>query len=101
MKLSVSKRTEEKKSGLVQLRHSGDIPAVIYKPGQPSEKITIKGPEFAAIIRGLKKGYLPTAIFEIELDGKKCRAIVKDIQYHPTTYRILHLDFQGFQQIGQ
>jgi large subunit ribosomal protein L25 len=94
MKLNVSKRAGENKSELTKLRYEGDIPAVVYKPGQPSEKVTVKGSDFAAVIRGLKKGYLPTTIFEMEVDGKSRRAIVKDIQYHPTTYRILHLDFQ-------
>ncbi|NGX50339.1 MAG: 50S ribosomal protein L25 [Chlamydiae bacterium] len=94
MKLNVSKRAGKSKSELTQLRFKGDIPAVVYKMGQPSEKLTVKGSEFAAVIRGLKKGYLPTTIFEIEIDGKECPSIVKGIQYHPTTYRTLHLDFQ-------
>eukprot|EP01066_Platyproteum_vivax_P009852 Platyproteum_vivax@DN4366_c0_g1_i2.p2 len=101
MKLNVSKRAGGKKSELTQLRYAKDIPAVFYKPGQPSEKITINGSEFAAIIRSLKKGYLPTTIFEMELDGKKSRTIVKDIQYHPTTYCILHLDFQVLEDKTQ
>jgi len=93
MKLKVSKRAGEKKSELTQLRFKGDIPAVVYSLGKPSEKITIDGSEFGAVIRGLKRGFLPTSVFEMEIDGEKSRAIVKDIQYHPTTYRILHLDF--------
>lgn len=94
MKLKVSKRAGEKKSELTELRHAGDVPAVVYKPGEPSQKITVDGREFGGVIRSLKKGYLPTTIFELDFDGKSSRAIVKDIHYHPTTYRILHLDFQ-------
>lgn len=93
MKLTVSKRAGEKKSELTQLRHQGDIPAAVYSKGKPSDKIAVKGDEFAAVIRRLPKGYLPTTVFELDIDGKKVKAIVKDIQYHPTTYRILHLDF--------
>lgn len=93
MKLKLSKRSGEKKSELTQIRFRKDIPAVIYHGGKPGEKVTVKGSEFHAILRGLSKGYLPTTIFELELDGKSSRAIVKDIQYHPTTYQILHLDF--------
>ncbi len=93
MKLTVSKRAGEKKSELTKLRHQGDIPAAIYCKGKPCEKIVVKGTEFSAVIRGLPKGHLPTTVFELEIDGKKIKTIVKDIQYHPTTYRILHLDF--------
>lgn len=94
MKLKVSKRAGEKKSELTQLRFAGDIPAVVYNIGKPGDKITVNGSEFAAAIRSLKKGYLPTTIFELDVEGKSSRAIVKDIQYHPTTYRVSHLDFQ-------
>lgn len=90
MKLAVSKRAGEKKSELTQLRYKGDIPAAVYSKGKPCDKISINGAEFAAVIRGLPQGHLPTTVFD--LGGKK--AIVKDIQYHPTTYNILHLDFQ-------
>ncbi len=93
MKLTVSKRAGEKKSELTKLRHQGDIPAAVYSKGKPCEKITVKGAEFSAVIRGLPKGHLSTTIFELEVDGKKITTIVKDIQYHPTTYRVLHLDF--------
>ena len=93
MKLTVSKRTGEKKSELTKLRHQGDIPAAVYSGGKPGDKITVQGAEFEAVLRKTPKGYLPTTIFELEIDGKTKKAIVKDIQYHPTTYRILHLDF--------
>lgn len=93
MKLKLFKRSGEKKSELTQIRFRKDIPAVIYQKGKPGENVVVNGREFHAILRGLKKGYLPTTIFELDLDGKQSKAIVKDIQYHPTTYQILHLDF--------
>jgi len=93
MKLKLSKRSGEKKSELTQIRFRKDIPAVIYQKGKPGELATVSGSEFHAVLRGLKKGYLPTTIFELDIDGKTSKAIVKDIQYHPTTYQILHLDF--------
>ncbi|MDJ0651590.1 MAG: 50S ribosomal protein L25/general stress protein Ctc [Simkaniaceae bacterium] len=93
MKLTVSKRTGETKSELTKLRHRGDIPASVYSKGKPGDKITVKGAEFEAVLRKLPKGYLPTTIFELDIEGKTKKAIVKDIQYHPTTYRTLHLDF--------
>lgn len=95
MKLTLSKRAAKKKSELTQMRRLGDIPAVIYEPKKKiGEKVFVKGVDFDAILRQLKKGYLPTMIFELDYEGKLRKAIVKDIQYHPTTYRVLHLDFQ-------
>jgi large subunit ribosomal protein L25 len=93
MKLAVSKRTGETKSELTKLRHQGDIPGTIYSKGKPGDKITVKGAEFDAVLRKLPKGYLPTTVFELDMDGKVKKAIVKGIQYHPTTYCVTHLDF--------
>ena len=98
MKLNLYKRSGEKKSELTQIRYAGDIPGVVYRLRQSSEKVFVKGFEFAAIIRNLRKGFLPTTILEMELDGNKCNAIVKGIQYHPTTYNVLHLDFQLLEE---
>ena len=90
MKIKVTKRVGTKKSELSQIRHKGDVPAVLY--GKESHLISLDGAEFHAVMRTMKTGHLPTTVFELEGDGVKCRAIVKDIQYHPVTYNVLHLD---------
>lgn len=93
MKLTLSKRTGKTKGELTQIRHRGDIPAVIYKKKERNQQVFVSGFDFGAALRQLKKGYLPTAIFELDCEGEVTKAIVKEVQYHPTTYRILHLDF--------
>jgi large subunit ribosomal protein L25 len=93
MKLTLSKRKGTKKSELTQMRYQGDIPAVIYKAKEPGEKVLVNGVNFHTALRQLKKGYLPTTVFELDYNGVSTKAIVKEIQYHPTTYRIIHLDF--------
>lgn len=93
MKLSISKRLGEKKSELTKIRREKDIPAVIYQDNGKGELITVDGKEFAAVIRKLEKGFLPTTVFELS-EGKTSRkALVKDIQYHRTTYQVEHIDF--------
>ncbi|MCK4935125.1 MAG: 50S ribosomal protein L25, partial [Simkaniaceae bacterium] len=52
------------------------------------------GIEYRTILRTMKTGYLPTTVFKLDVDGKLMNAIVKEIQYHPTTYQELHIDFQ-------
>jgi len=93
MKLKLSKRSGKTRSTLTQIRFRGDIPSVIYQKGVPSESVCVDGGAFQAALRGLKRGYLPTTIFQLDLNGSASQAIVKEIQYHPTTYRIIHLDF--------
>lgn len=94
MKLTVEKREGKRRSELTRIRAAKDIPAVFYAAGRESELLTIKGPEFMGVLQTLTPGHLPTTVFELEIDGKVCKAIVREIQYHKTTYDILHLDFQ-------
>ncbi len=98
MKLSIEKRDAKSKGELHAIRRRGDIPAVVYSPGQPNQYIVIKGNEFVSAYRDIPQGGLATMIFEMEIDGKSCKAIVKDIHYHPTTYTIKHLDFMILQE---
>ncbi len=95
MKLALKKRTGTAKSEVKTMRREGNIPAIIYGSDQQSEKIVVTGDEFHAGLRNLKlkEKHLATTIFELELDGTTRKAIVKDIQYHPATYAVLHLDF--------
>jgi large subunit ribosomal protein L25 len=93
MKLTVEKRKAKSKGELNQIRQQGDIPAVLYAPGQENQYLVIKGNEFVSVYRDAPQGSLPTIIFELDIDGVTHQAIVKEIQYQPTTYIITHLDF--------
>ena len=94
MKLKVVKRTGSKRSENNRIRREGDIPAVLYSPGCANEMICINGAEFAEVMRSISSGRLATTKFVLVDGNQEIAALVKDIQYHPTTYQILHLDFQ-------
>lgn len=96
MKLNVEKRAAAKKSESKRIRREGNIPAVVYVRGKPSEIITVKGDEFNALLRKVVSGRLSTTVFELsEGDGKGRKAILKDIQYDPVSYNVDHLDFEA------
>ncbi len=98
MELNISSRPVEKKRDSKRLRREGKIPAVLYIKGKPSEPITVERGEFEAALRQIKQGHLPTTTFSLkDASGKEIKAIVKDIQYHVTTYDILHLDFEELE----
>ena len=94
MKLNAQKRTNERKGEIDALRRAKKIPAVLYTQGKENILFTIDNDEFQAALRGIKQGRLATTVFTIIIDGKEKKAIVKDIQYHPTNYNVIHLDFQ-------
>lgn len=93
MKLKIFKRTGEKKSDVKRLRFTGEIPGVIYGARRKNENIKLNEAEFQALMRDLKPGRLPTTLFELHYENEVLKAIVRDIQYHRTNYRILHIDF--------
>ncbi len=82
-----SKRESVGKKATKALRNAGQVPCVIYGGDQPMH---FSAGELA--FKGLV--YTPDAhTVEIDLDGTTYRAILQDIQFHPVTDRILHIDF--------
>lgn len=95
MKLNISKREGEKKSQAKALRRDGLIPAVVYHRNKSSETISVNASEFATLLRHVQPGRLSTTKFTLSLQGGKGRQVIlKDIQYNPVTYDVIHLDFE-------
>ncbi len=95
MKLKVFKRELLKKSESSRIRREGNVPAVLYNRGKTTDAIVVDGAEFSSMLRNVQPGRLSTTIFSLTTEnGKEHRAILKEIQYHPTTYKVQHLDFE-------
>jgi large subunit ribosomal protein L25 len=95
MKLQVCKRNLLKKSETKRIRREGGIPCALYVRGKATDTMTVQGSEFSVLMRGLQPGRLSTAIFTlVDEQGKMHKAILKEIQYEPTTYAVVHLDFE-------
>ncbi len=87
--LNAENREVEGKSSSRQLRSAGSIPAVIYGGKEEPLKITILEKDIA------KASEVPgfaTQILNISISGKDQNVIVKEIQRHPATQRVLHAD---------
>lgn len=95
MKLEIMQRTADKKKEANRLRREGRIPAIVYGHQGQGEKISVLKAQFKAIMAHVTPGHLPTTIFElVDEKGVVRRAIVKEIQYDPTSYEVDHLDFE-------
>lgn len=94
MKLTITKRANVRKSDTLNVRREGNVPAILYSAEDKPVDVVIQGAELQAILRQIKQGRLSTTILELSLEGTSIRALVKDIQYHPTTYQVLHMDLQ-------
>lgn len=95
MKLKLLKRDASKKSETKRLRREGLIPAAIYVKGKDADPVAVNEAEFSSVMRDIQPGRLSTTIFTLtDTHGKERRAILKEIQYEPTTYKVRHLDLE-------
>ncbi|MGB9667829.1 MAG: 50S ribosomal protein L25/general stress protein Ctc [Thermosulfidibacteraceae bacterium] len=74
-----------------KLRRSGYIPAVIYGGDFGSKAIAVKASTVQKYLKGLVR---EAHVWKINIEGIGVRdVIVKDVQKHPVTGEILHIDF--------
>ena len=82
-----TKRENVGKKSTKALRDAELVPCVVYGGEQPLHFST-EEKSFKNLV------YTPEAhTVVIELDGKKIEAVLQDIQFHPITDKILHVDF--------
>ena len=88
--LAASERQSEGKSANRNLRRSGYIPGVLYGGKDEPKKISIMEKD---IVKATEIAGFTTQILQISMDGKGVDVVVKEIQRHPATSRVLHADF--------
>ena len=88
--LSASERSSEGKSSNRNLRRSGFIPGVVYGGKEEPKKISIMEKD---IVKASEVAGFATQILRISIEGKEVDVVIKEIQRHPATSRVLHADF--------
>ena len=73
------------------IRKNKNIPAVIYGEKKEPTAIEISGRDFDTLV---KIPSLRTKLFNITTGAGKEDAMLMDIQYHPVTDRVIHVDFK-------
>ena len=85
--ISGSPRENVGKRDAKELRYEGKVPAVLYG-GKEQQHLAVVSADLRDVI------YTPEVNFvEIEVNGTKTKAIVKDTQFHPLTDVLMHIDF--------
>ena len=85
--ISGSPRENVGKRDAKELRYEGKVPAVLYG-GKEQQHLAVVIADLRDVI------YTPEVNFvEIDVNGAKTKAIVKDTQYHPLTDVLMHIDF--------
>lgn len=85
-------RSEYGKKAAKAARKQGLVPCVIYG-GSENVNFFIAEKDLKPLI------YTPNSyIVEIDVEGKKETAVLRDVQYHPIREQILHIDFYRVQE---
>jgi large subunit ribosomal protein L25 len=91
LKLAVEPRPKTGTTGSQAVRAEGKIPAVIYGHGTAPEHVSIDAHTFEDLLHhGGRTGMITLTGGA----GKSETALVREIQYHPVTHRVLHADLQ-------
>ena len=91
-KIEVSQREERGKSAMGRLRAEGFVPGIYYAHEQ-SEAIPFKVE--AKLLHQALSG--DAMVYHVTVGGERKNVLMKEIQYHPVTDDILHVDFMGVQ----
>ena len=89
--LNAEAREIDGKSSSRKLRNAGSVPAVIYGGETDPIKVSILEKD---ITKASEVPGFTTQILKITVSGKEQSVIVKELQRHPATQRVLHADLQ-------
>ena len=88
--LDAEPRSDLGKGASRRLRRSGRVPAILYGTGVDPESISL---EHNKIRHNLENEAFYSHILTVNLEGKKQKVILRDLQRHPAKPVILHMDF--------
>ena len=91
-KLDVHIRKERGTSASRRIRLQNKIPAVVYSSGVETTPLSV---DKISLNKALRTGQM---IFEVNVEDKDQFVLVKEIQYHPVTDEIIHIDFQKVKE---
>ena len=84
---TIAEHSSEQSRALKALRKNNCVPCVLYGAGE-NVHFTVTTDEVRNLI------YTPHIyVVDLDIDGKKVKAILKDVQFHPVKDTILHIDF--------
>jgi large subunit ribosomal protein L25 len=88
--LAAQAREHTGKGAARQSRFAKKVPAVIYGHGRATQSLTVDAPALEKALTGVDP---ESTLIELSVDGKKTKALIREIQRHPVRPDIIHVDF--------
>jgi large subunit ribosomal protein L25 len=92
LKLKVAPRTQTRRKGSKALRSAGRIPANIYGKSIAPQNLEVDSEAFIELIHSAHSEIVLVDL-EVSGDANARLALVQDVQHHPLTGEVLHVDF--------
>ena len=86
-KLDIENRKAVGKKATKSLRSAGKVPSVLYFKGEDPMSLSI---DKKALYKAMKSDQ---RIYEMEINSESQYVMIKEIQYHPVTDEVIHVDF--------
>ena len=71
-------------------RRAGRVPAVVYGGTEPPISVTV---DERTLVREYHKGGFANRLLDLKVGGETQRVLPREIQLHPVSDRVLHVDF--------
>jgi len=91
-KLEVDIRKEQGTSAARRTRLRDRVPAILYHSGLEATPLSM---DKKSLYKALRTGQM---IFEVLVDKKSQFVLLKEVQYHPVTDEVIHVDFQKVKE---
>jgi large subunit ribosomal protein L25 len=91
--VSAEERRLGRKSYLKEVRREGKIPAILYGKGLEPRTLQIPAREMDHVLR--RHGH--SAILELQLNGERVTALIKEMERHRISGHVLHLGLQNIR----
>src|SRR5215207_4477605 len=93
IKLAAQARTGLGRSAVTKLKMQGLVPAVVYGAKQEAEHLQLSAREVDNVLAHATGEHF---LVELEVGGAANRlALVQEVQHHPVTRKVLHVDFHA------
>ena len=86
-KLDIENRKVVGKKATKAIRKAGKVPSVLYFKGEDPMSLSV---EKKALYKAMKSDQ---RIYEMEINSESQYVMIKEIQYHPVTDEVIHVDF--------
>ena len=90
LNITAEERVSKGKSNSRNLRSSNLIPAVIYGGALEAQKIQLLEKD---LVKATQTSGFSSQVLKINLDGKDQDVVLKELQLHPSSQKLIHADF--------